>query len=236
MSALTAGPAPERVSLDGRYCRLEPLTEAHADALYAAIAGPELAARYRYLPSCPPADAAACRQWVIAAAKDTEWLYSAVIDTASGECGGRQALLRIRPEHRSVEIGSILWGEGIARTRLATEAFFLTAACVFDALGYRRFEWKCNNANLASKKAAIRFGFIFEGVSRQDRIAKGVNRDTAWFSIVDGEWPDLKARFEVWLDPANFDEAGRERALLSTPRLERADQLRPAASPGPRPG
>jgi RimJ/RimL family protein N-acetyltransferase len=219
MNVLSAGPVPERVVLEGCYCRLEPLSESHSDAFYEAVAGPEVAARFRYLLSHPPEDSAAHRKWVVAAATHAEWLYSAVIDRATGKCGGCHALMRVRPEHRSVEIGSILWGEGIAKTRLATEAFFLTASYVFDTLGYRRFEWKCNNANLPSKRSAVRFGFIFEGVFRQDMIVKGENRDTAWFSILDGEWPALKEKFEAWLDPDNFDEAGREKAALTTPRL-----------------
>jgi RimJ/RimL family protein N-acetyltransferase len=220
MAALTAGPAPGRVTLEGRYCRLEPLTDAHADALWEAISGPNLAARYRYMRIEPPSDATVLARSINAAAEDPERLDSAVIDRVTGKCGGRHALMRIRSEHRSVEIGGVVWGEGVAKTRIATEAFFLTAVHVFDTLGYRRFEWKCNSANLASRRAAIRFGFSFEGVSRQDMIVKGENRDTAWFSILDSEWPELKTKFEAWLDPANFDGAGREKSRLTTPRWQ----------------
>ena len=116
----------------------------------------------------------------------------AVVDKATGKAEGRQALMRIVPEHGVIEIGSIFWGPAMARRRLATEALYLHARYVFDELGYRRFEWKCNNLNEPSKAAALRFGFTFEGVFRQHMIQKGENRDTAWFSMLDGEWPALR--------------------------------------------
>jgi RimJ/RimL family protein N-acetyltransferase len=118
--------------------------------------------------------------------------------------------MRIDPSHGVIEIGSILWGPAIAGTRVATEAQFLFMAYAFDALGYRRYEWKCNADNEPSKRAALRFGFTPEGVFRQHMVAKGKNRDTAWFSIIDAEWPMLKARYLAWLDPDNFDAQGRQ--------------------------
>jgi RimJ/RimL family protein N-acetyltransferase len=141
-------------------------------------------------------------------------LFSAVIDKASGRAAGRQALMRITPEHGVIEIGHILWGPAISRTRAATEALYLAARHVFDDLGYRRFEWKCNNLNEPSKTAAQRFGFSFEGVFRQHMWGKGANRDTAWFSMLDREWPAIKREYERWLDPANFDAAGNQRSKL----------------------
>ena len=218
MAVLEPGPAPQKLTLEGRYCRLEPLAEHHAADLYAAIEGPELAARYRWLSSLPPANAAEHAQKIIDAANHPEWLYFAVIDRVTGVCGGRHALMRIRPEHRSIEIGDVLWGRGIARTRIATEALFLTARYVFKDLGYRRFEWKCNALNLPSRQAAARFGFKYEGVFRQDMIVKGASRDTAWFSMLDSEWPNLKTAYQAWLDPTNFDAEGTAKTRLATAR------------------
>jgi RimJ/RimL family protein N-acetyltransferase len=141
----------------------------------------------------------------------------AVVDVASGRALGRQSLLRIVPEHGSIEIGHILWSAAMARTRLATEAFYLHARHAFDDLGCRRFEWKCNDRNAASKRAALRFGFSFEGVFRQHMWVKGQNRDTAWFSMLDGEWQGgVRAAFEHWLAPGNFDSAGRQHQPLGT--------------------
>ena len=141
-------------------------------------------------------------------------MYFAVIDNATGVAHGRQALMRITPEHGVIEIGGIYWGPGVARTRVTTEALFLHARYVFDELGYRRFEWKCNDLNAPSKAAAKRFGFRFEGVFRQHMIVKGQNRDTAWFSMLDGEWADIKAEFERWLDPGNFEADGTQKSRL----------------------
>ena len=218
MMELAAGPAPEPVTLEGRYCRLEPLAERHAEALYEAISGDGLVARYRWLPSAPPDDEAAHVRQIVEAAAHPEWIYFAVIDQHSGRCGGRHALMRIRPEHRSVEVGGVLWGRGIARTRIATEALFLTARHVFETLGYRRFEWKCNDLNIPSRNAALRFGFRYEGTFRKDMIIKGLNRDTAWFAMLDDEWSVLKPIYEAWLDPGNFDADGTAKTRLATPR------------------
>ncbi|MBP0616731.1 GNAT family N-acetyltransferase [Jiella mangrovi] len=205
---------PERTVLDGRYARLEPLDPArHADALFAAIRT-DAEARHRYLFDVPPLSAAALREWAEGAVAAADPLFFAVVDKASGRAGGRQSLMRIAPEHGVIEIGNILWGEGIAGTRVAADALFLTAAYVFETLGYRRFEWKCNDANVPSKRAAIRFGFTFEGVFRQHMVVKGENRDTAWFAMLDREWPRLKAGYEAWLDPDNFDGGGRQRTPL----------------------
>ena len=135
---------------------------------------------------------------------------------ATGRAGGWQQLMRIVPEHRVIEVGYVYWGPTIARTRLATEAIYLTARHVFETLGYRRFEWKCNALNQASRRAALRFGFVFEGIFRQHMIARGQNRDTAWFAMLDGDWPRLKAEYERWLEPENFDAAGGQRTKLST--------------------
>ena len=205
-------PRPSPVVLEGRYTRLEPLTLDHAGALYKASSEPQ---RFDFLPDPPPTSVAEVQGWIERSLKSSDYLFSAVIDRATGEAGGRQALMRIEPAHGVIEIGNILWGPAIARTRVATEAFFLAARHVFDELGYRRFEWKCNDRNEPSKAAAARFGFTFEGVFRQHMVVKGQNRDTAWFSLIDREWPPIRAAFERWLDPSNFDSAGHQKAKLA---------------------
>jgi len=217
MSVQPAKSAPERVVLEGRYVRLEPVAPRHAADLFAISAGEEAEARYRFLPNDPPMSLDAVDSW-IATVQDGPDRYVAVIDKASGRAVGRQAWLRIRPEHGSVEIGAIYWGLPMARSRLATEALYLFARHAFDDLGYRRFEWKCNDRNEPSKAAATRFGFTYEGLFRQDMIVKGENRDTAWFSILDGEWPALRAEYERWLALENFDAAGRQRTKLTLRR------------------
>ena len=209
-------PRPQRISLEGRYARLEPLDPAkHGDALFDASMAPGAEERFRYLFDSPQ-DRADFEGWLKRSAASDDPLFFAVIDRATGRAEGRQALMRITPEHGVIEIGNILWGPRIARTRVATEALFLHARHIFEDLGYRRFEWKCNDLNAPSKRAAGRFGFTFEGVFRQHIVAKGANRDTAWFSMLDGEWPALRAGYERWLDPANFDEAGRQRRTLES--------------------
>ena len=208
-------PRPERQAMEGRYVRLEPLDPTHhGEDLWHSGRAEGAADRFRYLFEDVPQDRADFDAWLAKAAASPDPLFFAVIDRQSGKAGGRQTLMRIDPVHGVIEIGNILWGPGIARTRLATEALYLFARHVFEDLGYRRFEWKCNNLNEPSKRAAHRFGFTFEGVFRQHMVAKGRNRDTAWFSIIDSEWPRLKAGYEAWLDPGNFDAAGRQKAAL----------------------
>lgn len=207
-------PRPARVVLDGRYARLEPLAAAHATELFAASAAPGAEARFAYLFDSPPSDLEEMRAWIGKAAADADQIYSAVIDKASGRATGRQALMRIVPEHGVVEIGNILWGPAISRTRAATEALYLAACYVFEDLGYRRFEWKCDNFNEPSKAAAIRFGFAYEGLFRQHMWIKGASRDTAWFAILDAEWPGFKREYGRWLEPSNFDADGRQLSKL----------------------
>jgi RimJ/RimL family protein N-acetyltransferase len=207
-------PRPAKAVLDGRFARLEPLAAAHAPALYEASSGPGAAARFAYLFDLPPAAPAEMGAWVARMSAGDDPLFSAVIDKASGRAAGRQALMRITPEHGVIEIGNILWGPVISRTRVATEALYLAARHVFDDLGYRRFEWKCNDLNAPSKKAALRFGFTYEGLFRQHMWTKGANRDTAWFAMLDSEWPALKREYDRWLEPANFDAAGNQLSKL----------------------
>lgn len=210
-------PRPARVSLTGAYCRLEPLAAAHGDALFAASMAPGAEARFRYLFTAPQ-ERAGFDLWLTQSALADDPLFFAVIDRASGRCEGRQSLMRITPEHGVIEIGNILWGPAIARTRVATEALFLTALYVFGALGYRRFEWKCDARNLPSRKAALRFGFSFEGVFKQHMVVKGENRDTAWFAMTDDEWREIRDAFARWLKPDNFDDHGRQVTKLAAGR------------------
>lgn len=207
-------PRPARVVLEGRYARLEPVAPAHAEGLLAASVD---AKSFDYLSDVPPKGLEDMRAWVTKNAAAEDLVVHAVVDRATGIAGGRQSFMRITPEHGVIEIGNILWGPAIARTRAATEALFLAAKHVFEDLGYRRFEWKCNNLNEPSKAAATRFGFTFEGIFRQHMWSKGANRDTAWFAMIDKDWPRRRAAYERWLEPANFDAAGRQRAKLQAP-------------------
>ena len=207
-------PRPERRPLEGRYVRLEPLARAHAADLYASLPPADAPALYRYLPDEPPATAADLADWVVGSAASEDPLFFACVERITGRAVGRQSLLRITPEHGVIEIGHILWGGAMARSRLATEALWLMARYVFDDLGYRRFEWKCNALNEPSRRAALRFGFAFEGVFRQHLWVKGRNRDTAWYALIDSDWPRLREGYARWLDPANFDGTGRQRVSL----------------------
>jgi RimJ/RimL family protein N-acetyltransferase len=216
MSAPQAAKArPSRTVLDGRYVQIEPLGLQHAADLFAASSVADAGQRFAYLFEAPPASEAQMLAWIEKVATHDDPMLFAVIDKATGKAGGRQALMRIVPEHGVIEIGSIYWGPSIARSRKATEALYLFARHIFEDLGYRRFEWKCNDRNEPSKRAAKRFGFTYEGTFRQHMIVKGENRDTAWFSMLDSEWPSRKAAFERWLDPANFDIEGRQKAALA---------------------
>ena len=213
--ALDIQPArrPARAPLEGARVRLEPLDLGrHLDDLVVAGAEPAI---WDYLPYGPFADREAFAAHLAAQAASEDPLYLAVVDRATGSALGVVSYLRITPEHGVIEIGHIWFGTALQRTPAATEAIYLLARHAFDDLGYRRFEWKCNALNAPSCRAAERFGFTFEGIFRQHQIVKGRNRDTAWYAIVDGEWPPIRAGFERWLAPANFDEAGRQRRALA---------------------
>jgi len=178
------------------------------------FSGPGAVTRFAFLPDLPPPAPTDMAAWVAKATAGNDPLFSAVIDKASGRAAGRQALMRVTPEHGVIEIGNILWGPAIARSRAATEALYLAARHVFEDLGYRRFEWKCNGRNEPSKAAARRFGFSYEGLFRQHMWIKGENRDTAWFSMLDSEWPGFRREYDRWLDPSNFDAAGGQKSKL----------------------
>lgn len=208
-------PRPEREVMEGRLVRLEPLdAERHGDGLFAASSVADALERFRWLPDYPPESRDAFRPWLEKAETSTDPLFFTVFDKAGGGIVGRQTLMRIEPAHGVIEIGNIYWGPLMSRRPAATEAQFLFARYAFEELGYRRYEWKCDNDNGPSKRAAERFGFKFEGIFRQDRVVKGKNRDTAWFSIVDKEWPALAKAYEGWLDPDNFDREGMQKRRL----------------------
>jgi len=211
----SASGRPERLVLEGRYVRLEPIGPEHLDGLYAASTEADGPARYRYLFDQPPAGRAELAAWIERQVPLGDPVYYAVVDRATGRAEGRQSLMRIVPKDGVIEVGGVFWGPRMARTRLATEALYLHAHYAFETLGNRRFEWKCNNLNEPSKRAALRFGFTFEGIFRQHMIVKGENRDTAWYSMLDSEWPSRKAGFEAWLDPANFGLNGNQISRLS---------------------
>ncbi|HVL25842.1 MAG TPA: GNAT family protein [Thermomicrobiales bacterium] len=208
---------PARAPLTGVHVSLLPLdADAHAASLYAAAQGdgadPDL---WLYLPYGPFADEAAFTAWVRANSESTDPLFFAVVP-AGGAPAGQATYMRCEPSIGVIEIGHIWFGAALQRTIAATEAIFLLARHVFDDLGYRRLEWKCNARNERSRRAAERFGFTYEGTFRNARVDRDRNRDTAWFSIIDSEWPVLRAAIEQWLDPLNVDASGRQiRSLRS---------------------
>jgi RimJ/RimL family protein N-acetyltransferase len=214
---LPSGQAPGRVSLLGEHVRLEPVdVAAHAESLYRlSHARPEDAALWTYLAYGPFPDQGAFGGWLAERAASSDPLFFTVVEEPSGRASGMASYLNIVPDMGCIEIGHIWFAPPLQRTPAATEAIFLLMRHVFEDLGYRRLEWKCDALNEASMRAARRFGFTYEGTFRQHMVVKGRNRDTAWFSLLDREWPAVRAAFERWLDPANFDAAGRQRTSLS---------------------
>jgi RimJ/RimL family protein N-acetyltransferase len=208
---------PARVTLKGRHITLVPLdAHKHAVSLYDLSNGdPDRERVWTYLFDGPYANLQDFRANIEIKARSEDPLFFAVIDNATGRALGYQTFLRIDPANRVIEVGNIMYTSAMQRTSGATEAQYLFARHVFEDLGYRRYEWKCNNLNAPSKRAAERFGFTFEGVFRQHMIVKGHNRDTAWFSMLDHEWPARKAAFEAWLADGNFDAQGRQKHSLS---------------------
>jgi RimJ/RimL family protein N-acetyltransferase len=170
---------------------------------------------WRYMHDGPFIDRAAFDAHVRAKAASEDPLLFAIVDSGTGLAVGRAQLMRIDPPNRVIEVGGILYTHALQRSRGATEAMYLLARYIFEDLGYRRYEWKCNTLNEASRRAALRLGFTFEGVFRQHMIVKGKSRDTAWFSMLDSEWPERKRGFERWLDESNFDSEGRQKTRLN---------------------
>ena len=217
----TAAARPAGAVLEGDTVRLEPMEpDAHAADLHRAFSGHE--ALWDYMPYGPFTSAAGYHRWAKDSASGQDPYFYVLRDKATGHCGGLASYLRITPEHGSIEVGHICLSPEIQRGRAATEAMFLMMDWAFGA-GYRRYEWKCNALNMPSRRAAQRLGFSFEGIFRQHLVVKGRNRDTAWFAVIDQEWPALREAFLAWLSPANFDAAGRQREKLSDlTRLVRA--------------
>jgi RimJ/RimL family protein N-acetyltransferase len=207
-------PRPQHVTLKGRAVTLVPLTPAHAEPLFAASHGPGRDQLWTYLFNGPFAALADFAADVEAKAKASDPLYFAVLDNRDGRPVGYQSLMRIDPANRVVEVGGIMYTPLLQATMGSTEAQYLSARYVFDELGYRRYEWKCNDRNAPSRRAALRLGFTYEGVFRQHMIVKSRSRDTAWFSMLDHEWPARRAAFEAWLAPENFDAQGRQKRRL----------------------
>jgi RimJ/RimL family protein N-acetyltransferase len=208
-------PHPPREMMNGRYCRLTPLCAAeHAAALFAAFSADRTGAMWTYLPYGPFAHEDAYRTWLASMEKATDPLFFVITDPAGARPRGLASYLRIDPDNGCIEVGHLAYSPSLQRTPAATEAMFLMMERAF-ALGYRRYEWKCDALNGPSRAAAVRLGFRFEGIFRQARVVRGRNRDTAWFSIIDGEWPALRAAFERWLAPENFDASGRQRQRLA---------------------
>jgi RimJ/RimL family protein N-acetyltransferase len=202
---------PEPVTLEGRYGRIEKLAPHHEAAVWKTVQGHDQT--WTYMSYGPFSDAANFSHWLASRLKlDDPYSYAVV--GRSGEAVGIATLMEIRPAMRVIEVGHIVYSPALQRTPLGTEAQYLLAHYVFETLGYRRYEWKCNALNAPSRRAALRYGFVFEGILRQQMIAKGRNRDTAYFSMLDSEWPARKAAFERWLAPENFDAAGKQKVSL----------------------
>ena len=205
------GPGP--VTLKGRYGRVEKLGPEHTRDLWSAFTGHDQV--WTYISTDGPFATEAEFSAFLGkrAAADDPYAY-AIVDP-SDRAVGYLTLLRIEPEMRVIEVGHVLYSPALQRTPLGTETQYLLARYAFETLGYRRYEWKCNALNAASRRAALRYGFIYEGTFRQHLIAKGRNRDNAWFSMLDSEWPVRKRNFERWLDPENFDGEGRQKLSLA---------------------
>lgn len=217
---------PPARALAGHWCRLEPLDPPHhADDLYQANSMDELGRMWTYLPYGPFEDIGSYRKWLESVADCEDPLFFAIVGREHGRAIGLAAFLRVNPPDGSIEVGHLAFSPALQGTTAATEAMALMMAMVFDELGYRRYEWKCDALNAPSRRAALRLGFVYEGTFRQALIVKGRNRDTAWFSITETEWPRLKAAYQRWLALDNFGANGRQCVALS-------ELTRPIAEPG----
>lgn len=213
--------APKPVTLKGRFVTLEPYDrDAHLGALWEALGGEGINDLIRYFPNETYATADEFGTWLEGAQANLGFITLVARENASGKIVGMASYMRPDPKNGVVEVGSVAHGEAMKRSPMATELHYLMARHVFEDLDYRRYEWKCHNENEPSKRTAIRYGFTFEGVFRQHLISRGENRDTAWFSMIDGEWPVIKAAFEAWLSPENFDADGSQKRRLEDIRAK----------------
>ncbi len=212
----TPRPRPPRTPMRGGLCRLEPLdVAAHAMRLHEAHAVDHEGRNWTYLPYGPFASGRAYASWVESVQQSDDPLFFAIVDLPSERPVGVASYLRIDPPMGVIEVGHLIYSPALQRTPAATEAMYLMMRRAFDELGYRRYEWKCDSLNAPSRSAALRLGFRYEGTFRNAVVMKERNRDNAWFSITDAEWPALRASLRCWLDPSNFDDAGGQRTRLS---------------------
>jgi RimJ/RimL family protein N-acetyltransferase len=212
-------PLPPQAPMHGRTCRLEPLNpERHAKELYDAYSEDTAGSLWTYLPYGPFTSFADFHSHVETCSRGDDPQFFALMNPDTGKAVGMASYLRITPAAGVIEVGHISYAPRMQRTAAATEAMYLMMCRAFDELGYRRYEWKCDALNAPSRRAALRLGFTFEGIFRQAVIYKGRNRDTAWYSLLDTEWPAVKLAFEKWLSPGNFDAAGRQRRSLASLR------------------
>ena len=209
-------PYPQRVVLEGQYCRLEPLSLQHADALFAAHQQAADTRNWTWLLREPEGSVEEYRQWIAGVESLQDPLHFAVIDIPTQQPVGSLALMRIEPNHGVMEVGHVHFSPLLSRTPASTEAQWLLMRYAFETLGYRRYEWKCNSFNDPSRRAALRLGFQFEGRFRQALVSKGHNRDTDWFSVIDGEWPELDNAMRQWLAADNFTADGQQRRSLES--------------------
>jgi len=210
----TAPPVPPRTVMTGRYCDLRPLDIEAADALFDAFALDADDREWTYVPYGPFARREDFRHWMAERSNAADRLLYTICSGDDRQPTGIAGYLRVMPESGSIEVGHLRYSRRLQRTPAATEAMFLMMARAF-ALGYRRYEWKCDVFTEPSRRAALRLGFSFEGIFRQATVYKGRTRDTAWFSVIDSEWPALRRAFEAWLDPANFDDRGQQKRRLA---------------------
>ena len=219
LAGWTARRPPPRTPIDGRFCRIEPLDpDRHGADLFAAYQAAADGRDWTYLSADRHDTFADYAGFLAKQAASVDPLHYAILEVAGGKAVGTAALMRIDPGNGVIEIGHITFSPALQRTAAATEAVALLIARVFDELGYRRLEWKCDALNGPSRRAAERFGFLYEGLFRQAVVTKGRNRDTAWYAIIDRDWPRARAALEAWLSPANFDAAGRQQRPLAAIR------------------
>ncbi len=211
-------PAPGPVVLEGRYVRVVPLDSVHYSDLFDAVCGPDDGSLWTYRPIPRPTSLAGLWMHLAASVDDPDTVAFALVPLEgerAGKASGGASFMRIDPRTGQVEVAGVLYARSLQRTRAGTEAIHLLMRHAFHDLGYRRFEWKCDSLNEPSRRAAARLGFTPEGRFRNHMVVQGRNRDTDWFSVTDDEWPSVRDRHEAWLDPANFDDEGRQRSSLA---------------------
>lgn len=224
LSNWTARPAPRPVQLEGRYVRIVPYDrDIHLEALWNAFGGLDINPRLQYFAQADFGGIEDFDAWLTSVQK-SGWVTEVFCDKATGRVAGMANYMRADPANGVVEVGGVAHSFGMARSPLSTEVHYLMARHVFEDLGYRRYEWKCDDRNAASRKTALRLGFSFEGIFRQHMLSKGGNRDTAWYSMIDGEWPLLARAFEAWLDPDNFGADGMQKRRLEDIRQDLAQR------------